>query len=209
MTESEARAALARADTCRFIAACYYQPEPAFAEEKLFDSLLESAALVDAHLVPYARKLGAEFRASGIDTLLLDYTRLFLGPAHIRAKPYGSIWLEDAKTVMGDSTMAVLELYKQGGFEIDDEFRELPDHIAVELEFLYLLIFRETEARSAGDSARLTAMTALKKQFLSQHLGRWVAPFTAAVLDSAECEFYRQLAGLTKACVELEIAATA
>ena len=208
MTESEAHAALARADTCRFIAACYYQPEPAFAEEKLFDSLLESAALVDANLLPYARKLGEEFRTSGIDTLLLDYTRLFLGPSHILAKPYGSIWLEDAKTVMGDSTMAVLELYKLGGFEIDEEFRELPDHIAVELEFLYLLIFRETEARSEGDSAGLSAMTDLKKRFLSQHLGRWVAPFTAAVLESAECEFYRQLAGLTKAFVEREMAAT-
>jgi TorA maturation chaperone TorD len=208
MTESEARAALARADTCRFIAACYYQPEPAFAEEKLFDSLLESAALVDVNLVPYARKLGEEFRTNGIDTLLLDYTRLFLGPTDILAQPYGSVWLEDAKIVMGESTLAVQELYRQGGFEIDDQFRELPDHIAVELEFLYLLIFRETEAQSEGNSAGLTALTDLKKRFLSQHLGRWVAPFTSAVLHSAGCEFYRQLAGLTKAFVDREIAST-
>ena len=138
--------------------------------------------------------------------MLLDYTRLFLGPSHILAKPYGSIWLEDEKTVMGDSTLAALALYNEGGFDIDEEFLELPDHIAVELEFLYLLIFRENEARMQGNSDRLNSVTDLKRRFLSQHLGRWVGPFTTAVMDSAESDFYRQLAKLTKAFVNLELA---
>ncbi|MDP2823794.1 MAG: hypothetical protein Q8O52_14105 [Sulfuritalea sp.] len=49
-------------------------------------------------------------------------------------------------------------------------------------------------------------MIDIKRRFLSQHLGRWIEPFTAAVSTSAECDFYRQLAGLTKAFVDLEIA---
>ena len=52
MTESEMHAAVAREDACRYIAACYYQPEPAFAEEGMFNSLLEAVSLVDTDLVP-------------------------------------------------------------------------------------------------------------------------------------------------------------
>ncbi|MDO8932212.1 MAG: molecular chaperone TorD family protein [Rhodocyclaceae bacterium] len=188
---------MAREDACRYLAACYYQPETAFAEEKVFPSLLDAVARFDADLVPYARQLGAEFARARTEDLLLDYTRLFLGPMQILAKPYGSVWLEENKTLMGDTTMAVIALYQEGGFEIDEEFREVPDHIAVELEFLYLLIFQENEARSSGDAARLKAVADLKARFLDQHLGRWIGPFTEAVKGSAESVFYRQLAELT------------
>src|SRR3990172_4313196 len=145
---------LAREDLCRFLAACYYQPGPEFAEEKVFDSMGHAATGIHPELAAQARRLGEEFSAEGPESLLLDYTRLFLGPSHAIAKPYGSVWLEDQNTLMGDSTMAVLALYEEGGFEIDAEFRELPDHIAAELEFLYLLIYRENQAhRNADDSA--------------------------------------------------------
>lgn len=204
MTESEMRAAVAREDACRYIAACYYQPEPAFEEAGMFDSLLDAVTQVHADLVPHARKLGEEFRRSDTDELLLDYTRLFLGPTHTLAKPYGSVWLEGEKTLMGDTTMAILDLYREGGFDMDQEFKELPDHVAVELEFLYLLIFRQNEARLDGDDDRLNAMSDLKKRFLAAHLGRWVGPFTEAVGERAESVFYRELAGLTRLFVGME-----
>lgn len=204
MTETDLSASLAREDACRYIAACYYQPEAAFAEEKVFQSLLDAVTLVDANLIPYARQLGAEFARAKPADLLLDYTRLFLGPMQILAKPYGSVWLEENKTLMGDTTMAVLELYREADFEMDEEFKELPDHIAVELEFLYLLIFQENEARSSGDAERLNEMTDLKARFLDQHLGRWIGPFTEAVKGSAASAFYRQLAELTERFVRME-----
>lgn len=200
------RATLAREDACRYIAACYYQPEPAFADEGVFHTLLDAVSLLHADMVPGAKKLGDEFGRVRIEELLLDYTRLFLGPSHILAKPYGSVWLDGEKTVMGDSTMAVLELYREGGFDIDEAFLELPDHVAVELEFLYLLIFRENEARASGDTAHLAATADLKKRFLDQHLGRWITPFATAVRQNAELDFYRQLADLTELFVRMEVA---
>ena len=87
-------------------------------------------------------------------TLLVDYTRLFLGPPQPLARPHGSFWLTGETTLMQDATMAVLDLYQEGGFELDDEFREVPDHVAVELEFLYLLIFKRNEAQRAGLARR-------------------------------------------------------
>jgi len=203
MPHSDLEKGTARENLCRFLAACYYQPGPEFSEEKVFDSMLDAATRVHPDLAAPARRLGADFSAEEPENLLLDYTRLFLGPAHIVAKPYGSVWLDGETTLMGTSTMAVQELYHEGGFEIDEEFRELPDHIAAELEFLYLLIYRENEGHRNG-SAEALRWAALKKRFLDEHLGLWIGPFTAAVKAGARSSFYRELAGLTGRFVEQE-----
>ena len=197
----------ARENLCRLLAACYYQPGPEFAEEKVFDSMLDAATRIHPDLAARARRLGEEFSAEGPESLLVDYTRLFLGPSHIIAKPYGSVWLNGEETVMGDSTMQVLKIYQEGGFEVDEDFRELPDHIAAELEFLYLLIYRQNEARRNGDPKALAAMAGLRKRFLDEHLGSWVGPFTAAVRAGAQSGFYRELAELTDRFVMMEASA--
>jgi TorA maturation chaperone TorD len=195
---------LAREDFCRLLSACYYQPGPEFAEEDVFGSLLGAAALIDPALEERARQMGRSFAELPLETVLLDYSRLFLGPFHIVAKPYGSIWMEGEKIAMGESTVAVLDLYREGGFDLDEDFREMPDHIAVELEFLYLLLFKQGEARRNDDAQELAKLNDLKSRFLEQHLGRWVAPFTDAVKAGAETVFYRTLAELTASFVQLE-----
>ncbi len=196
---------IARENLSRLLSACYYEPGPEFTEEKVFDSMLQAATRLDPQLAALAGQLGEDYAAEGQEALLLDYTRLFLGPNHIAAKPYGSIWLEGQNTVMGDSTMAVQKLYEQGGFDMSEDFREVPDHIAVELEFLYLLIYRENEAARKGEPEALRAMAALRKHFLEEHLGRWIGPFTSAVIAGAQCGFYRRLAELSDRFVKMEL----
>jgi len=170
----------------------------------VFDSMLDAANRIHPDLAAGARRLGEEFVAEGADDLLLDYTRLFLGPTHIIAKPYGSVWLERQTTLMGESTLAVLALYKEGGFEMDQEFRELPDHIAAELEFLYLLIFRENAAHQTVKPEAVHEISNLRKRFLGEHLGRWIGSFTAAVSAGAQTGFYRHLADITDRFVRME-----
>jgi TorA maturation chaperone TorD len=114
------------------------------------------------------------------------------------------MWLAGDPGVMSDSTLAVLALYREGGFDIDDSFRELPDHIAAELEFLYLLLFRESEARRGGRPDEAAAALALRRRFLQDHLGAWTGPFTAAMRTGAESPFYRELAVLTDRFVRRE-----
>jgi TorA maturation chaperone TorD len=195
---------LAREDVCRILSACYYQPGPELREEQVFERLARAAALVDPALGEKAQRVGQAFAAGTPDDLLLDYTRLFLGPFEIRAKPYGSVWLEGEKVVMGDTTMAVRALYEEGGFELAADFREVPDHVAAELEFLYLLVFNENEARRAVDAVGIESSSDLRRRFLHDHLGRWIGPFTAAVRASAETSFYRELASFTEVVVRME-----
>jgi len=195
---SDLARALAVEDLSRFLAACYYEPTPAFAEERLFESMLAAAQIIGPELAESARRLGAAFAAVDLEALLVDYTRLFLGPIHPRAKPYGSFWLCGEATLMQESTMAVLDLYREGGFDLDDAFRELPDHIAAELEFLYALQFKLNAAWRTGDAEHATAVSRLKAKFLAEHLGRWIEPFTNAVVGGAETDFYRELGALTQ-----------
>jgi TorA maturation chaperone TorD len=205
MADDDVDNAAARADLCRSLAACYYQPGPEFAEEKVFDSMLAAASKVDPDLAARVNRLGALFSAEGLEALLLDYTRLFLGPTNVIAQPYESVWLTGEQTLMQESTMAVLELYKEVGFEIDEEFRDLPDHVAAELEFLYLLLFRQAQARQNNDSQALSLLAALHRRFLDHHLGRWVEPFAAAMDAGAQTDFYRELGALTQRFVESEV----
>lgn len=193
--------ATAGEDISRFLAACYYEPTPAFIEERMFDSMLRSARWLGPELAIPVQRLGDAFAAESLQTLLVDYARLFLGPVDPRAKPYGSSWLSGESTLMQDSTMAVLGLYREGGFQLAEDCHDLPDHVAVELEFLYTLAFRRRHAARAGDLSAVAAIEGLERRFLEAHLGAWVAPFTAAMSAGAETAFYRELAAVTQAWV--------
>lgn len=184
------------------IAACYYQPGLEFAEERVFETMVELASRIDDELAGHARRMAADFDHSGQKALLLDYTRLFLGPNVALAQPYESAWSRDS----GNSTLSVVQLYHEGGFETDEGFHDLPDHVACELEFLYLLLFREHQAREQGDADAVAAAVGLRDRLLDEHLGAWTPPFTAAVADCAQTDFYRELAALTARFVGLEAA---
>jgi TorA maturation chaperone TorD len=199
----------ARADLARLLAACFYEPGPEFAEERVFDAMAQAAAGIDPALAGVAARLGAAFAAADLQTLLIDYTRLFLGPVDPRARPYGSVWLEVDGGVMQDSTMAVSAFYGEGGFEVSGEFRDLPDHVAAELEFLYLLLFKAAQGAAGGEAAAADAALALRRRFLTEHLGAWIGPFANAMRAGAETEFYRALADLTERFVAGEAAAFA
>jgi TorA maturation chaperone TorD len=194
----------ARVDICRFLSACYYEPAQEFAQEKLFDSILTAAKRLSPDLAEQARKLGEAFASEDLQTLLVDYTRLFLGPIETLARPYGSAWLGVSESTEDNPPPAVLELYSEGGLDMDPEFMELPDHVAVELEFLYLLTFNKIQADRDGRPDEAATTEQLRQRFLSEHLGAWIAPFAAAVTSNAQTAFYRELAAFSLRFVQME-----
>jgi len=204
MLSDAERLLAARADLSRLLAACYYEPAAEFAEEKVFDAMVASADDIDAELGAAARGLAAAYTADDLQTLLIDYTRLFLAPEGPLAQPYGSVWLGGAQPLMQDSTLAVMALYAEAGFEVDDDFRDLPDHIAAELEFLYALLFREAAARRQGDTGLADSARTLRQRLIAEHLGRSTPRFAAAMRAGAQTAFYRALADLTARHVERE-----
>lgn len=202
MTELTPDQAGAREDLCRFLSACYYEPAAEFSEEHLFDSIVGAAERLSPALAGQARQLRDAFAAQDLQSLLIDHASLFIGPGQPLAAPYGSRWCAQGDATVEDPLAALLDSYEQGGFELGDDFHDLPDHVAVELEFLYLLCFTQNQAEMAGDEVAAEAAGQLRQDFLARHLGAWVQPFAAAVQTKAETAFYRELAGITAAFVQ-------
>ncbi|MBS1250195.1 MAG: Tat proofreading chaperone DmsD [Chloroflexi bacterium] len=137
-----------------------------------------------------------------IEPLEVDYAALFVGPFKLLAPPYGSIYLESNQRIMGDSTIDASNRYRESGLQVASNFKEAPDHIVIELEFMSFLIFKEIEALKKNDIEEALACLGTQNNFLRDHLGAWVSKFTKNVKENAQTSFYRNLASVTKLFVK-------
>ncbi|MDY0042162.1 MAG: molecular chaperone TorD family protein, partial [Desulforhabdus sp.] len=140
-----------------------------------------------------------------IDQLKLDFARLFVGPYQLFAPPYGSVYLDGDWQVMGPSTLDVIERYRLGGLALSNDFHDAPDHIAVELEFLYFLTVKEVQATVENNQHAALAAQVMRNDFMHRHLGAWSAQFTKEVEENAETDFYRGVARCTRIFIESEM----
>lgn len=136
--------------------------------------------------------------------LQVDHAALFVGPFELLAPPYGSVYLEEGRKIMGNSTIDAQHRYREAGLQVSDNFKEAPDHIVVELEFLHYLIFNEIEALDQYDIARALGHLETQNAFLHDHLGAWLNSFTENVEKNAQTNFYKNLALVTKHFVQLD-----
>ncbi len=117
------------------------------------------------------------------NALAIEYTRLFIAAfPELSCPPYESVYREDI--VMGNSTLEVLESYGNAGLKVLENFHDLPDHVAVELEFLYYLT--NNENREAHDS------------FMKEHFSKWIPAFCEQVEKNDRIGFYRHAAAVLK-----------
>jgi TorA maturation chaperone TorD len=201
MTENNNNTA-AREDVYRLLAACFYPPSKELIEERCCTTLTELLAPEIPAAARYASAAALAVEQSSLDALAIEHARLFIGPFQLVAPPYGSIYLDDAKTVMGDSTAKVAAFYHNCGLQLAEDFHELPDHFAVELEFMSFLAFKQREAEVSGDSNETARIISLQQEFLGRFLTPWLEPFTAAIINDAEAPFYQAIARCTAAFIK-------
>lgn len=195
---------LPAAQVLKVLADCFHEPDK-YLRDRLegLETMLKQLGEAPTSM---GQKLLKELDEEGLDQLLVDYAKLFVGPFELTAPPFGSVYLEEGHKLMGDSTMDVKEIYRLGGLEVSDDFSNPPDHIAAELEFLYYLHVREEGLRES-DPETAEMVLGLRKEFLSRHLGAWGIPFAEKVRDNAATEFFQTLGGLTKVVLEKEMQA--
>lgn len=206
MTEVHSNTA-AREDLYRLLAACYYSPTAALLEENCCASLADLLEGVAPDAAKHASDAVAAGNESSLDSLAVEHARLFIGPFQLVAPPYGSIYLDDAKTVMGDSTARVAVFYHACGLHLADDFHELPDHFAVELEFMSYLAFKQREAEAAGNNDEVARSVSLQREFLDRFLMPWLEPFTSAIVDDGEAPFYQAIARCSAAFINADYTA--
>ena len=192
--EGKAQAAeSAKADCCRLLAAFFYPPDKRlFLEEGIgekLESLMEIACPEATPFVPHlAEYLEGEDRLD----LSVAYTKLFLGPPEVLAPPYASFYL-DRGVVMGPSSVEMMKLYGEAGLRLDDEFDEMPDHVAVVLEFLYYLLFREARACGRNAHEEKEKLQNIRIRFLKNYVFPWVSRFCGKITGADEHPAYTKL----------------
>lgn len=138
------------------------------------------------------------------ESLALEHTRLFVGPGPLAAPPYASVYSDPRGQVMGEAALEALRHYHEAGMCLSPAARELPDHVALELEFLASLC--EQEASAWGRTDTVDALYLLTRQvaFLSQHLLAWIPGFSTRLAASTRCELYLALAHLVEDYARLD-----
>jgi len=184
-----------RGDCYRLLSACFYQPQKeAFIQEEFFKNLEVILKDVSPDAAAHVPAMENAFLKYSDEELLVAYAKLFVGPHELIAPPYGSVYLDGARQVMSDSTMGTIKIYQDEGLSIDDEFRELPDHITVELEFMSYLIFKGIEALKQSDFERAKGFIDKQEIFLNTFLYRWAPPFCEKIREGTDNGFYKALA---------------
>jgi TorA maturation chaperone TorD len=179
----------------RALSACFYQPEKKLLNDlSVFDSSKSCIEFLDAKESEYFSRLRKEFASCALEELLVEYARLFVGPFELIAPPYGSVYLDPNRTVMGDSTIKVLQAYRDSRLDLSKDLHEPPDHIAVELEFMQFLALCGAKAAMEQDENRVQGLLSAQGIFLNELLFPWIPPFCDKITQGSKAPFYRALA---------------
>jgi len=190
-----------RMEAFHLLSACYFLPEPELSEK--LDNLEGHMATVCEPALGFIQEMRTRFEAgSNMEALTVDFSKLFVGPYELFAAPYGSVYLDDQRKVMGDSTLDVKNRYREAGLDTAKNFKEAPDHIAAELEFMHYLIFKEIEAFANSDGQTAIDLIHKQKSFLEDHLMAWVPKFSAHIAEHAGTVFYQNLAKATETFIK-------
>lgn len=182
----------------RILSAAYCLPEDEFLSEEEVQILVDALGALGSAAESDACRMRDAVKSESSKDLRVAYAALFVGPFHVPAPPYGSVYLEAGRKLLGDSTLDVITRYRSAGIEVNPEQQDLPDHVAIELEFAAFLAAMELHALSEGnDEARRSAVTQ-QASFLDDHLCEWIPKFAGAVRDCDPPRFYDALLSCTE-----------
>ncbi len=196
----------ARSAIFNTLTALLCQPEQGLVENTdVFDSLKLAFNIVRPDCVTLVEQMQETIKHYSAQELLVEYTRLFMGPFKTLAPPYSSLYFGSTE-LMNDETVWVMSCYKKAGLEFNRELNDVPDHVAVETEFMYYLIHHEIKALDAGDREAALAFWENQREFFDRHYKKWVPQFCAKIATATENEYYRTLSECLKNsanCVEI------
>lgn len=217
MTE-QADGARARAGVYRFLSAAFLEtPGKALvATLSRSDFIGELEEVFGAAAVTDLRRFVAGFQGD-YESLDQQFQDLFMVPLGRYVTPYEAVYRDQRMVgdtvvgglLMGPSTLAIKQFYREAGAAVSEDFKDLPDHVGLELACMTFLCEEEAralEGQGAGDARRVQD---LQKRLLHEHLLQWVPALCGQIRAKAPGPFYRGIAGLTEAYLRREAEALA
>ena len=194
----KAEEARARAGLYRLVAQMVAQePDEAFLRELNATGFRETVASLGLSPPPAPTSTEADVTC---EELAVEYARLFLLPG-APLHPYESVQRGEGQ-LWGEATAGVQETYLEAGFELNPEVRHVPDHLAVELEFMAHLATKEAERLAAGSTEEAEALQKRQKSFLRNHLGTWAVAFAHTLKAETSQRYFQFLADLLETVIK-------
>jgi TorA maturation chaperone TorD len=138
--------------------------------------------------------------------LHIEYTRLFVGPHHLPAPPYESVYRSPQRLMMRDETIDVRYRYAKNGFQVRRLNQEPDDMIGIELEFMCAVSKLSMDAEREHNYPRLAQLISEQREFCELHLSKWVPQFCGDIISNSRCEFWKSVAVFTRSFLEEETA---
>ncbi|MBK7859814.1 MAG: molecular chaperone TorD family protein [Archangiaceae bacterium] len=123
--------------------------------------------------VPAAEAVRAELVSRGLDPLRSEYLALF-GSHQARVSLHETEYGRMRGMAKGNDLADLCGFYRAFGLEVtgDSERRDLPDHLACQLEFYAVLLARAAHLGHEDDHEGLGIVLNARRKFLVAHLGR-------------------------------------
>jgi len=112
------------------------------------------------------------------------YVRLFISAkGGITAPLYESCYEFEGAPLMGRAAAEMKERFEAKGLSVSETINEPPDHIAIELEYLYFLLDK-------GWGERDDALVAEAVEFASENMLKWMSKIYERLASEKKCLFY-------------------
>ncbi len=176
-----------------------------YPDQALLETLVKDMTLVANSLSAGSQQL---LSVPSLRELEVSYTELFISRlGGVPVPPYGSVYLEDERQLMGQTSLCVQRAYEDEGLS-HPEGGEPPDFIATELEFLYYLVGREIDALVQEDLNAARIAHQRQVDFCHTLLQPWIKKFCLRILQAADAApLYRWSAEMLMlfCCLEEEL----
>lgn len=203
----QANWARARGNMYKFLSAAFLEPPgKALVASLLADGFIEEMEEVfGAAAVDDLRRFVGGFQGD-YESLEQEFQDLFMVPLGRYVTPYEAVYRDERKVgddrvqglMMGPSTLAVKQLYREAGAAVSEDFKDLPDHVGLELACMEFLCEREARAWEEQDLDNVQRIRDFQKRLLHEHLLLWVPALCGRIRENATGPLYRGIAGLTE-----------
>ena len=120
------------------------------------------------------------------------YVRLFISAkGGITAPLYESCYEFEGAQLMGRAATEMKERFEAKGLSIVDTIQEPPDHLSIELEYLYFLLdkgWRDQDEELVAEAA----------EFASQTMLTWISQLEEKLASERQCLFYPLMVAILK-----------
>lgn len=145
---------------------------------------------------------------SNFEQLHWDYTKMFIGPFELPVPPWESVYVRGDKLLFQSHTMNVRKQYEHFGFEVSDMNVEADDHIGLELDFMYHLTdlcIQSANAKEENSLAEINYILKAQKDFLTNHLLKFVPRLTDNMKESSTTKFYEGFAQVLNGYLKIDL----